>query len=79
MTGDHRSEPHIDEAARQFPDSLHICTYDLRGTVLRTGQLKRCRESGLVTHTHHLLAGFARAYPNLRLVITQTGALGQHQ
>lgn len=29
---------------------------------------------GLVTHTHQLLAGFARAYPSLRLAVTQTGA-----
>ncbi|MGH3774992.1 MAG: glycosyltransferase family 4 protein [Pseudonocardiaceae bacterium] len=27
-----------------------------------------------MTHTHQLLAGLARAYPNLRLAITQTGA-----
>ncbi|MGH3896886.1 MAG: glycosyltransferase family 4 protein [Pseudonocardiaceae bacterium] len=27
-----------------------------------------------MTHTHQLLAGFARMYPNLRLAITQTGA-----
>ncbi len=60
--------------ARHFPNSLHICTYDLHGTVLRTGAPKQCRHTGLVTHTHQLLAGFARAHPNLRLAITQTGA-----
>lgn len=57
-----------------FPSSLHICTYDLRGTVLRTGRPKRCRQTGLVTHTHQLLAGLGRAHPGLRVAVTQTGA-----
>ncbi|MGH3886617.1 MAG: glycosyltransferase family 4 protein [Pseudonocardiaceae bacterium] len=74
MTVDYRIQPYAEVGAGWFPDSLHIFTYDVRGTVLRTGQLKRCRQTGLVTHTHQLLGGFARAYPNLRLAITQTGA-----
>lgn len=57
-----------------FPSSLHIFTYDLCGNVVRTGRPKRCRQTGLVTHTHQLLAGLARAYPGLRLAVTQTGA-----
>lgn len=59
---------------QEFPTSLHICTYDVHGTVLQTGQPKQCRQTGLVTHTHQLLAGLARMYPTLRLAITQTGA-----
>ncbi|WP_291418791.1 glycosyltransferase family 4 protein [Actinophytocola sp.] len=42
--------------------------------MVRTGRPKRCRQTGLVTHTHHLLAGLARAHPDLRLAVTQTGA-----
>lgn len=57
-----------------FPSCLHICTYDLRGTVVRTGQAKRCRQTGLVTHTHQLISGLGRAHPTLRLTVTQTGA-----
>ncbi|MGH3856556.1 MAG: glycosyltransferase family 4 protein [Pseudonocardiaceae bacterium] len=74
MIGDHRNGPYAKVDARGFPDSLHICTYDVRGTVVRTGQPKRCRKTGLVTHTHQLLAGFAHAHPTLRLAVTQTGA-----
>lgn len=74
MTVDHCIEPYPEVTARWFPDSLHIFTYDICGMVVRTGRLKRCRQTGVVTHTHQLLAGFARAHPGLRLVITQTGA-----
>lgn len=56
-----------------FPSSLHICTYDLRGVLVRSGRPKPCRQTGLVTHTHQLLAGLARAHPSLRLSVTQTG------
>lgn len=73
MSGDHRRGPYAKVDARGFPDSLHICTYDVGGTVVRTGRPKRCRTTGLVTHTHQLLAGFAHAHPTLRLAITQTG------
>lgn len=74
MTVDHRMEPYEKVDDEWILDSLHIFTYDVHGTVLRTGRPKRCRHTGLVTHTHQLLAGFARAYPRLRLVVTQTGA-----
>jgi hypothetical protein len=74
MTASYRTQSGADQYARQFPDSLHICTYDLHGTVLHTGRLKRCRHTGLVAHTHQLLSGMARVHPNLRLAITQTGA-----
>lgn len=57
-----------------FPAGLHICTYDVRGTIVRSGRPKRCRQTGLVTHTHQLLAGLARAHPGLRVAVTQTGA-----
>ncbi|MGH3692537.1 MAG: glycosyltransferase family 4 protein [Pseudonocardiaceae bacterium] len=76
MTVDHCIEPNPKACGEWFPDSLHICTYDLRGTVLRTGELKRCRQTGVVTHTHQLLAGLARAYPSMRLAVTHTGAQG---
>jgi hypothetical protein len=74
MMVDHRIDPYPEVCAELFPDSLHICTYDVRGTVVRTGAPRRCRQTGLVTHTHQLLAGFARAYPNLQLAVTHTGA-----
>lgn len=45
MAGDHCAEIYAEVGAGRFPDSLHICTYDLCGTVLRTGQPKRCRRS----------------------------------
>jgi glycosyltransferase involved in cell wall biosynthesis len=57
-----------------FPEALHICTYDVRGTLRDTGQLKPVRVTGLVTHTHHLLHALARRHPQVRLAITQTGA-----
>lgn len=38
MTVDHRAEPHAEVDAQRFPDSLHIFTYDVRGTVVRSGQ-----------------------------------------
>lgn len=74
MTVDHCIAPDAEVGVGWFPDSLHIFTYDVRGTVVRTGRLKRCRQTGLVTHTHQLLAGFANAHPNLRITVTQTGA-----
>jgi glycosyltransferase involved in cell wall biosynthesis len=62
-----------------FPEALHICTYDVRGTLRASGQPKPVRETGLVTHTHHLLHGLARRHPRVRLAITQTGAVAaQH-
>jgi hypothetical protein len=54
MTTDHRNFSYVEVDEQQFPHSLHICTYDVRGTILRTGQPKRCRQTGLVTHTHQL-------------------------
>jgi glycosyltransferase involved in cell wall biosynthesis len=71
---DHRNalRPNL-VSGQGLPSSLHICTYDLRGIVVRTGRPKRCRQTGLVTHTHQLLAGLARAHPSLRLAVTQTG------
>lgn len=58
-----------------FPDGLHICTYDVRGTLVASGQTKPVRETGLVTHTHQLLHGMARRHPDARLAVTQTGAV----
>ncbi len=57
-----------------FPDALHICTYDVRGTLLATGAAKPVRETGLVTHTHQLLRGLTERHPGMRLAVTQTGA-----
>lgn len=59
---------------RSFPDSLHICAYDVRGTSTATGQLNPNRESGLVTRTHHLLRGLAQRHPDTRIALTKTGA-----
>jgi glycosyltransferase involved in cell wall biosynthesis len=53
---------------------VHIITYDFGGTIEATRQPKPHRTSGLVTHTHQLLAGLSRAAPRLRLALTQTGA-----
>lgn len=53
---------------------LHICAYDVRGTLAATGQLHPSRESGLVTRTHQLLAGLAQHNPSIRVAITKTGA-----
>ncbi|MZE76810.1 glycosyltransferase family 4 protein [Streptomyces xinghaiensis] len=58
-----------------FPDALHICTYDVRGTLVDCGQPKPVRETGLVTHTHQLLRGLARRHPNITVAVTQTGAV----
>lgn len=64
---------------RNFPEALHICTYDVRGTLGESGRRKPVRETGLVTHTHHLLHALARRHPKVRLAITQTGAaVAQH-
>lgn len=59
---------------RLFPEAVHICTYDVRGTMLATGAPKGTRATGLVMHTHQLLNGLARRHPRTRLAITQTGA-----
>ncbi|NYI96972.1 glycosyltransferase involved in cell wall biosynthesis [Streptomonospora nanhaiensis] len=56
-----------------FPDSLHVLTYDVRGT-LADGTAKPARQTGLVEHTHHLLRGIADRHPATRLALTQTGA-----
>jgi glycosyltransferase involved in cell wall biosynthesis len=58
----------------RFPDSLHVITYDVQGTVLSTGRPKPSRQTGIVTQTHQLLSGFARRQPGTRLAVTQTGA-----
>ncbi|MEU1605986.1 glycosyltransferase family 4 protein [Micromonospora matsumotoense] len=58
----------------EFPRSLHIATYDMRGTVVDSGLAKPCRQTGLVVHTHQLLGEMTRRYPSTRLAITQTGA-----
>ncbi|GAA4010518.1 hypothetical protein GCM10022247_35910 [Allokutzneria multivorans] len=52
---------------------LHIITYDMRGTIVHTGQPKPCRQTGLVVHTHQLLAGLALRTPQARVAVTQTG------
>lgn len=57
-----------------FPATVHIITYDVAGIVLATGKPKTYRTSGLVTHTHQLVAGLRRTAPALRLAITHTGA-----
>lgn len=57
-----------------FPSALHILTYDMHGHIVATGQPKPVRHTGLVAHTHHLLAGLAARYPATRWAITQTGA-----
>lgn len=57
-----------------FPDALHICAYDVRGTVATTGLPRPNRESGLVTRTHQLLRGLAERYPAMRITLTTTGA-----
>lgn len=49
--------------------ALHILTYDVRGT-LPDGTTKPTRQTGLVTHTHQLLAGLAHSAP---LALTHTG------
>jgi glycosyltransferase involved in cell wall biosynthesis len=54
---------------------VHIITYDIAGTVLATGQAKPCRTSGLVTHTHQLLAGLHCVAPTLRVAVSHTGAM----
>lgn len=41
MMVDHRIDPYPEVCAELFPDSLHICTYDVRGTVVRTGVPRR--------------------------------------
>ncbi|WP_169332396.1 glycosyltransferase family 4 protein [Nocardia brevicatena] len=58
----------------RFPSSMHILTYDMHGTVVATGQPKPVRHTGLVAHTHHLLAALAAQYPATRWAVTQTGA-----
>ncbi|WP_280343870.1 MULTISPECIES: glycosyltransferase family 4 protein [Nocardia] len=58
----------------EFPSAMHILTYDMHGTVVATGQRKPCRHTGLVAHTHHLLAALAARHPGTRWAITQTGA-----
>ncbi|MFG1924389.1 glycosyltransferase family 4 protein [Cryptosporangium sp. NPDC048952] len=57
----------------RFPASLHICTYDVRGTDPETGLVKPVRETGLVAHTHHLLSGLVRRFPDIRLDVTRSG------
>lgn len=57
-----------------FPTNLHVCTYDMRGTIVQTGQPKPCRQTGLVVHTHQILAELTRRHPHTRLAITQTGS-----
>ncbi|MFC7344527.1 glycosyltransferase family 4 protein [Saccharopolyspora griseoalba] len=54
-------------------DSLHVLTYDIRGHVPETGQERRARNTGIVTHTHQILAGLARNHPRLRLAVCHTG------
>ncbi|MFF2374826.1 hypothetical protein ACFVUW_10625 [Streptomyces xiamenensis] len=56
-----------------FPRALHICTYDVRGTLVASGVPKRTRETGLVEHTHQLLRGLSRRRPGTRLDVTYTG------
>jgi glycosyltransferase involved in cell wall biosynthesis len=56
-----------------FPELLHILTYDVRGSYVHSGQVKPARTTGVVTHTHQVLGGLARAAPRTRLAITCTG------
>ncbi|WP_239331828.1 glycosyltransferase family 4 protein [Frankia sp. CiP3] len=58
---------------RPFPDALHVCTYDVRGRYVDSGMIKPARMSGIVEHTHQLLAGLVREHPETRIAITQTG------
>ncbi|WP_461033042.1 glycosyltransferase family 4 protein [Streptomyces mayteni] len=57
-----------------MPKRLLICADDLRGRWLSTGGDKPVRESGLVEHTHQLLAGLARRHPGTRVTVAFTGA-----
>ncbi len=57
---------------RHFPDALHVCTYDVRGRFVDSGMIKPARKSGVVEHTHQLLAGIVREHPETRIAITQT-------
>ena len=57
-----------------LPKHLLICTDDIRGRWLATGGDKPVRESGLVEHTHQLLAGLARRHPGMRVTVAYTGA-----
>jgi hypothetical protein len=54
------------DGQRDFPEALHVCGYDVRGTYLDTGDLRRTRETGLVAHTHQLLRGLAQRHPDTR-------------
>jgi glycosyltransferase involved in cell wall biosynthesis len=56
-----------------FPSSVHILTYDMHGAETATGRKKPCRHTGLVVHTHHLLAGLSARFPDTRWALTQTG------
>jgi len=58
---------------RRFPALLHVCGYDVRGVYADSGMVKPARASGIVEHTHQLLAGLARARPATRFAVTQTG------
>ncbi|WP_165953982.1 glycosyltransferase family 4 protein [Streptomyces sp. 8K308] len=51
-----------------------ICADDVRGRWLATGGEKPVRESGLVEHTHQLLAGLVRRHPGTRVTVAYTGA-----
>lgn len=57
---------------------VHIITYDFAGADASTGARKPCRTSGLVTHTHQLLAGLSRIAPHVRLALTHTGTTRPH-
>jgi glycosyltransferase involved in cell wall biosynthesis len=56
-----------------FPEALHMFTYDVGGVYVPTGRVKTTRQSGLVHHTHQLLRGIAEHHPRTRLTITRTG------
>jgi glycosyltransferase involved in cell wall biosynthesis len=63
------------DGQRDFPEALHVCGYDVRGTYLDTGELRRTRETGLVAHTHQLFRGLAQRHPDTRIAVTVTGSV----